>query len=384
MPDSKLSGTGTSIFTVMSKMAHDHGAINLSQGFPDFDGPQALRDRVSYHINHGHNQYAPVTGVPELREQIAAKVLDLYGCRIDPDMQVTVTPGATEAIYCAVTATIHPGDEVIVFDPAYDTYDPCVTLNGGITRHIPLSYPDFSIDWQRVADTINERTRLIMLNTPHNPSGAMWTEEDIQALRELIAGRDILLISDEVYEHISFDGREHLSLLRYPDLAERAFVISSFGKTYHVTGWRVGYCVAAAELMARFLRIHQFINFSTQTPMQYAIADFLRDCPQHHRELGAFYQQKRDLFDGLLEPTGFRLKRSAGTYFQLADYSAISDMVDTEFANYLTREHQVAVIPISVFYQEPPEQRVIRFCFAKDNATLREAAERLLGVRGKG
>jgi methionine aminotransferase len=384
MPDSKLSGTGTSIFTVMSKMAHDHGAINLSQGFPDFDGPQALRDRVSYHINHGHNQYAPVTGVPELREQIAAKVLDLYGCRIDPDMQVTVTPGATEAIYCAVTATIHPGDEVIVFDPAYDTYDPCVTLNGGITRHIPLSYPDFSIDWQRVADTINERTRLIMLNTPHNPSGAMWTEEDIQALRELIAGRDILLISDEVYEHISFDGREHLSLLRYPDLAERAFVISSFGKTYHVTGWRVGYCVAAAELMARFLRIHQFINFSTQTPMQYAIADFLRECPQHHRELGAFYQQKRDLFDGLLEPTGFRLKRSAGTYFQLADYSAISDMVDTEFANYLTREHKVAVIPISVFYQEPPEQRVIRFCFAKDNATLREAAERLLGVRGKG
>jgi len=380
MPESKLAGTGTTIFTVMSKMAHDHGAINLSQGFPDFDGPQALRDRVSYHINHGHNQYAPVTGVPELREQIAAKVLDLYGCRIDPDMQVTVTPGATEAIYCAVTATVHPGDEVIVFDPAYDTYDPCVTLNGGVTRHIPLSYPNFSIDWQRVADTINERTRLIMLNTPHNPSGAMWTVEDIQALRELIAGRNILLISDEVYEHISFDGREHLSLLRYPDLAEQAFVISSFGKTYHVTGWRVGYCVAAPELMARFLRIHQFINFSTQTPLQYAIADFLRDCPQHHRELGAFYQQKRDLFDGLLEPTGFRLKRSAGTYFQLADYSAISDMADTEFANYLTVEHKVAVIPISVFYQEPPEQKVIRFCFAKDDATLRGAAERLMKI----
>jgi methionine aminotransferase len=380
MPDSKLAGTGTTIFTVMSKMAHDHGAINLSQGFPDFDGPQALRDRVSYHINHGHNQYAPVTGVPELREQIAAKVLDLYGCRIDPDTQVTVTPGATEAIYCAVTATIHPGDEVIVFDPAYDTYDPCVTLNGGVTRHIPLSYPDFRIDWQRVADTINERTRLIILNTPHNPSGAMWMVEDIQALRELIAGRDILLISDEVYEHISFDGREHLSLLRYSDLAERAFVISSFGKTYHVTGWRVGYCVAAPELMARFLRIHQFINFSTQTPMQYAIADFLRDCPQHHRELGAFYQQKRDLFDELLEPTGFRLKRSAGTYFQLADYSAISNMADTEFANYLTREHKVAVIPISVFYQQPPDQRVIRFCFAKDDDTLRGAAERLLKI----
>jgi methionine aminotransferase len=384
MPESKLAGTGTTIFTVMSKMAHDHGAINLSQGYPDFDGPQSLRDRVSYHINHGHNQYAPVTGVPELREQIAAKVLDLYGCRIDADTQVTVTPGATEAIYCAVTATVHPGDEVIVFDPAYDTYDPCVTLNGGITRHIPLSYPDFSIDWQRVAETINERTRLIMLNSPHNPSGAMWTAEDIRALRELIAGRDILLISDEVYEHIGFDGREHLSLLRYPDLAEKAFVISSFGKTYHVTGWRVGYCVATAELMARFLRIHQFINFSTQTPMQHAIADFLRDCPQHHRELGAFYQQKRDLFCELLEPTGFRLKPSAGTYFQLADYSAISDMADTDFANWMTREHKVAVIPISVFYQEPPDQRVIRFCFAKDDDTLREAAVRLLGMRAEG
>ena len=380
MPDSKLAGTGTTIFTVMSKMAHDHGAINLSQGYPDFDGPQALRDRVSYHINHGHNQYAHVMGVPELREQIAAKVRDLYGCRIDPDTQVTVTPGATEAIYCAVTATVHPGDEVIVFDPAYDTYDPCVALNGGITRHIPLSYPDFKIDWQRVAETINERTRLIMLNTPHNPSGAMWTAEDIQALRELIAGRDILLISDEVYEHICFDGREHLSLLRYPDLAERAFVISSFGKTYHVTGWRVGYCVATAELMVRFLRIHQFINFSTQTPMQHAIADFLRDCPQHHRELGAFYQQKRDLFCELLKPAGFRLKPSSGTYFQLADYSAISDMADTDFANRMTTKHKVAVIPVSVFYQEPPEQRVIRFCFAKDDGTLREAAERLLGM----
>ena len=380
MRESKLAGTGTTIFTVMSKMAHDHGAINLSQGYPDFEGPQALRDRVSYHINHGHNQYAPLAGVPELCEQIAAKVLDLYGCRIDADTQVTVTPGATEAIFCAVTATVHSGDEVIVFDPAYDTYDPCVSLNGGITRHIPLLYPDFSIDWSRVGASINERTRLIILNTPHNPSGTMWTTQDIEALRELIAGRDIVLISDEVYEHITFDGRAHLSLLRYPDLAERTFVISSFGKTYHATGWRVGYCIAAAELMARFLRIHQFINFSTQTPMQYAIADFLRDCPQHHRELGAFYQQKRDLFCELLEPTGFSLKPSAGTYFQLADYTAISDMVDTDFANWITREHKVAVIPVSVFYRQPPDQRVIRFCFAKDDDTLREAAQRLLKI----
>ena len=380
MSVSKLPGTGTTIFSVMSKMAHDHGAINLSQGFPNFDGPQLLLDRVSYHLNHGHNQYAPLVGVPELREQIAEKVLDLYGCQIDPGAQVIVTPGATAAIFCAVTAVVHPGDEVIVFDPAYDSYEPCVTLNGGITHHIPLLYPDFSIDWQRVRDSVNERTRLIILNTPHNPSGAVWTTQDIQALRELLAGRDISLISDEVYEHITFDGREHLSLLRYPDLAERTFVISSFGKTYHATGWRIGYCVAPESLMAEFLRIHQFINYCTNTPMQYAIADFLRDCPQHHHELGLFYQKKRDLFCALLKPTAFRLIPTAGTYFQLAEYSAISDLVDTEFANWMTREHKVAAIPISVFYRQPPDQRVIRLCFAKNDQTLREAAERLQGV----
>ena len=364
----------------MSKMAHDHGAINLSQGFPNFDGPQLLLDRVSYHLNHGHNQYAPLVGVPELREQIANKVLDLYGCQIDPGTQVIVTPGATAAIFCAVTAVVHPGDEVIVFDPAYDSYEPCVTLNGGITHHIPLLYPDFSIDWQRVRDSVNERTRLIILNTPHNPSGAVWTTQDIQALRELLAGRDISLISDEVYEHITFDGREHLSLLRYPDLAERTFVISSFGKTYHATGWRIGYCVGPESLMTEFLRIHQFINYCTNTPMQYAIADFLRDCPQHHHELGLFYQKKRDLFCALLKPSGFRLIPTAGTYFQLAEYSAISDLADTEFANWMTREHKVAAIPISVFYRQPPDQRVIRLCFAKNDQTLREAAERLQGV----
>lgn len=379
-PVSKLPGAGTTIFTVMSKMAQDHGAINLSQGFPDFDGPQTLRDRVTWHLNHGHNQYAPLAGIPELREQIAAKILDLYQCRIDPETQVTVTPGATEAIYCAISAIVHPGDEVIVFDPAYDTYGPCVTLNGGITHHIPLSYPDFQIDWQRVKDTINDRTRLIMLNSPHNPSGSLLTRQDIQSLRELLAGRPIHLISDEVYEHIIFDESEHLSLLRYPGLAERAFVISSFGKTYHATGWRVGYCVAPRQLMSEFLKIHQFINFSTNTPMQYAIADFLRDCPQHHRELGRFYQQKRDLFCQLLEPSRFELTPSSGTYFQLADYSAISDESDTEFARRLTREHKVAVIPVSVFYREPPPQRIIRFCFAKHEKTLREAAGRLNAV----
>ena len=301
----KLPGKGTTIFTIMSKMAHDHGAINLSQGFPDFDGPRALRERVTYHMDHGHNQYAPLAGVPELREQIAEKVLDLYGCEIDPDSQIAVTPGATEALFCAVSAVVHPGDEVIVFDPAYDCYEPDVILNGGVTRHITLKYPDFSIDWQQVRDMINERTRLIILNTPHNPTGTLWTERDIQNLRDIVAGRPIHLLSDEVYEHICFDGKQHLSLLRYPDLAARTFAISSFGKTYHATGWRVGYCIAPKALMKEFLRIHQFINFSTNAPMQYAIADFLRDCPQHHHDLGDFYQQKRDLFCELLKPSEF-------------------------------------------------------------------------------
>jgi len=380
MLHSKLPGIGTTIFTIMSKMAQDEGAINLSQGFPDFDGPQTLRERVTYHMNHGHNQYAPLTGVPELREQIAAKVLDLYGCKIDPDSEVCVTPGATEALYCAVTAVVHPGDEVIIFDPAYDCYEPSVTLNGGVTKHIALQYPDFAIDWQQVHDAITDRTRLIVLNTPHNPTGTVWDEKDIQQLREVIAGRDIYLLSDEVYEHISFDGKQHHSLLRHPDLAARTFAVSSFGKTYHATGWRVGYCVAPRPLMEEFLRIHQFVNFSTNSPMQYAIADFLRDCPQHHLELGAFYQEKRDLFVDLMSGSKFSMVPSSGTYFQLADYSAISDEPDTDFAARLTREFKVAVIPISVFYKDAPQQNVVRFCFAKDNDTLREAAEKLARI----
>ncbi len=380
MVRTKLPGKGTTIFTIMSKMAQDQGAINLSQGFPDFDGPQALRERVTYHMAHGHNQYAPLAGVPDLREQIAAKVLDLYGCKINPDQEVTVTPGATEAIFCAITTVVHPGDEVIIFDPAYDTYEPSVTLNGGVTRHIALHYPDFAIDWQQVRDTLTERTRLIILNTPHNPTGTLWGEEDIQQLREVIVGRDIYLLSDEVYEHISFDDRPHLSLLRYPDLAERTFAVSSFGKTYHATGWRVGYCIAPQALMDEFLRIHQFISFSTNTPLQYAIADFLRDCPEHHRELGAFYQPKRDLFMELMSASKFSMVPSGGTYFQLADYSAISDEPDTEFANRLTRDFKVAVIPISVFYKQAPNQHVIRFCFAKHDDTLRQAAASLLNV----
>lgn len=377
---SKLPGSGTTIFTVMSKMAQDHGAINLSQGYPDFDGPEALIERVSWHMQQGHNQYSPLAGVPELLQQISLKVMDLYGYQANPVSQIAVTPGATEAIFCALTAVVRPGDEVIVLDPAYDTYEPGIRLNGGIARRIPMTYPDFRPDWQRVRDAINSRTRMIMLNTPHNPSGSTWRKKDIESLREVIARSDVLLLADEVYEHISFDGRKHLSILRYPDLAERAFCISSFGKTYHVTGWRIGYCIAPEKLMREFLRIHQYINFSTNAPLQYAIADFLHDCPQHHHGLAQFYQQKRDLFCSLLEGSRFRVVPSAGTYFQLAEYREISDQPDTEFARWLTQEHKVAVIPVSVFYEKPPDQNIIRFCFAKHDDTLREAASRLVSL----
>lgn len=380
MLTNKLPGKGTNIFTVMSKMAQEHGAINLAQGFPDFDGPPALLERVAWHIARGHNQYAPLNGVPRLREQIAAKVLDLYTREIDPECEVVVTPGATEAIYCAITAIVHPGDEVIVFDPSYDTYEPGVRLNGGITKHVSLRYPDFAIDWQQVRDAISDRTRLIILNTPNNPTGTLWSEDDIVHLREAISGRNIQLISDEVYEHIYFDGEQHLSLNRYPDLASRSFVISSFGKTYHTTGWRVGYCIAPKPMMGEFLRIHQFINFSTHTPMQYAIADFLSECQQHHRELGSFYQDKRDLFLRLMAPSRFEMIPSKGTYFQLAGYGAISVEPDVEFSARIACEHKVASIPVSVFYDKVPDQRVIRFCFAKHDNTLREAAKILVNL----
>jgi methionine aminotransferase len=380
IPVSKLPDSGTTIFTVMSALAEKHQAINLSQGFPDFDGPPALRERVNWHLHHGHNQYAPLAGVIGLREEIAAKVEALYGARVDPMTEVTVTPGATEALFCAISVVVHPGDEAIVFDPAYDTYDPCIRLNGGIAHHIPMVYPDFRIDWQRVADTINDRTRLIILNSPHNPSGSLLSEDDIRTLTEVVEGRNMFLISDEVYEHIVFDRQIHQSLLRYPELAARTFAVSSFGKTFHATGWRIGYCVAPAPLMTEFLRIHQFINFSTNTPFQYALADFMRGSPDFPDQLGAFYQAKRDLFCGLLESSRFQLTPSSGSFFQLADYSAISEEPDTTFASYLTKEHGVAVIPVSVFYRQAPEQRVIRFCFAKSEDTLRQAAQRLNAI----
>jgi len=373
--ESKLPTVGTTIFTVMSKLAADEGAINLSQGYPDFDGPARLVERVGHYLSNGYNQYPPMAGIMPLREGIAEKVADLYGASVDPETEVTVTSGATEALFCAITAVIHAGDEAIIFDPCYDAYEPAVTLAGGTCRHIPLTPPRFDVDWDRVEDAIGPRTRLIVVNTPHNPTGAVWGEEDIENLRTITAKHDLYVVGDEVYEHIIFDGRAHVSLVRYPDLFARSFVVSSFGKTYHMTGWKVGYCVAPAALSAEFRRVHQFVTFTTATPLQYGIADFLAECPEHHEALGAFYQAKRDLFCDLLGDSRFRLTPSAGTFFQLVDYGAITNEPDTDLARRWTVEEKVASIPISIFYEDPPDQRFLRFCFAKDDATLKTAAE---------
>ena len=372
---SKLPDEGTTIFTIMSKLAADEGAMNLSQGFPDFDAPPGLLERVGYYLTHGYNQYPPMSGIEPLREGIAAKVLDLYGVRVDPETEVTVTSGGTEALYCAMTAVIHPGDEVILFDPAYDAYRPVVDLNQGVPVRLPLTAPAFRPDWDRVRDAVTDRTRLIAVNTPHNPTGGAWTADDTAALADIVADREIYIVSDEVYEHIVFDGRRHESMTRTLELFERSFVVSSFGKTYHATGWKVGYCVAPAPLTKEFRGIHQWVNFTTPTPLQHGIADFLAQCPEHHHGLAAFYQHKRDLFNGMLADSRFELTPSAGTFFQLLDYSAVSNEPDVDLARRLTVEHKLASIPVSVFYAEPPNQRFLRFCFAKDDETLVRAAE---------
>ncbi len=380
--ESKLPGVGTTVFTVMSALAEKHGAINLSQGFPDFDAPQELLSRVQYYLTHGFNQYPPMAGVVSLRNAIAQKVRHLYGANVDLDREVTVTAGATQALFCAIAAVVRTGDEVIVFDPAYDSYEPVVTLQGGHTIHIPLQGPGFLPDWQRVQDAVTERTRLIIVNTPHNPTGSVWGEDDIEGLRQVIAGRNIFVVADEVYEHIIFDGRKHLSLSRYEDLFARSFVISSFGKTYHVTGWKVGYCVAPALLTEEFRRIHQFVNFTVNTPMQLGLADFLAEHAQHHLDLPNFYQHKRDYFCSLLAGSRFLLSPSCGTYFQLLDYSEISEQEDVALARMWTETIKVASIPISVFYQNSKDlnARVLRFCFAKDDATLKQAAQILCAL----
>lgn len=378
---SKLPNVGTTIFTVMSQLAADCGAINLSQGYPDFAAPPGLLDRVVHHLRAGHNQYAPMAGLPELREAIAGKLAAVYGRTSDADTEITVTSGATEALYSAIEAFVHSGDEVIVLDPAYDSYDPAIRLAGGIAVHVPLRADDFGLDFEALAAAITPRTRMLVLNTPHNPTGAVVRAADMQQLATLVRDTNVLLLGDEVYEHMVFDGQRHESLLRYPELADRSLAVFSFGKTYHATGWKIGYVVAAPALTAEFRRVHQFVQFCVATPLQHALADFLVSDPQHYLELAAFYQQKRDGFATLLAPSRFKLQPSAGTYFQLADYSAITDEPDTDYARRLTLEHGVACIPVSVFCAQPPaEQRLLRFCFAKAEDTLERAAEILCRI----
>lgn len=382
MLTSKLPNVGTTIFTRMSQLAAECGALNLSQGFPDFDGPAALREAVARHVMAGHNQYCPMSGLPALREQVAAKVAAFYGRNVSADAEVTITPGATEAIFCAVQALIRPGDEAIVLDPCYDSYEPSVELAGGRCVHVPLNLPDFRIDWQRLADAITPRTRLIFLNSPHNPSGALIDRADLDRLAALIREREIYVISDEVYEHLIYDGVQHASVLAHDELYARAFVVSSFGKTYHVTGWKTGYVVAPQALSAEMRKIHQYVNFCGVTPLQWALADFMAAHPEHLRELPGFYQAKRDLFCDLLNGSRFSFQRAAGTYFQVVDYSAIRpDLDDVAMAEWLTREHGVAAIPVSVFYQQAPaDMRLVRFCFAKKEETLRQAADKLCAI----
>ena len=382
MIESKLPNVGTTIFTVMSQLAAETGAINLSQGFPDFDGPQALRDALCRHVTEGHNQYAPMTGLPGLRQQVAAKIARSYGRQVNPDTEVTITPGATQAIFCAIQTVIRPGDEVIVFDPCYDSYEPSVELAGGRCVHVQLGQDDFSIDWQKLGDALSPRTRMIIINSPHNPSGALISRAELDQLAALIANRDIYLVSDEVYEHLVFDGVEHASVLAHEELYQRAFVVSSFGKTYHVTGWKTGYIVAPPALTAEMRKVHQFVSFCGVTPLQWALADFMAEHPEHVEELPAFYQAKRDFFCDQLRNSRFKFTPVGGTYFQLVDYSQIRpDLNDVEMSLWMTREHGVASIPVSVFYQNPPEgQRIIRLCFAKREETLRQAAEKLCAI----
>ena len=379
MITSKLPTVGTTIFTTMSQLAAETGALNLSQGFPDFNGPQGLLDAVGKHVAAGHNQYSPMTGLPALRQQVAAKIARSYGVTVNPDTEVTITPGATAAIFCAIQAVIRSGDEVIVFDPCYDSYEPSVELAGGRCVHVQLSLQGFALDFERIKAALSPRTRMIILNTPHNPTGALISRAELDQLAELIRDREIYLVSDEVYEHLVFDGVSHVSVLAHEELYQRAFVVSSFGKTYHVTGWKTGYVVAPPALTAELRKVHQYVNFCGVTPLQCALADFMAEHPEHVDELPAFYQAKRDLFCDLLAPSRLSFTRVAGTYFQLVDYSQIRpDLDDVAMSLWMTREHGVASIPISVFYQHPPQgQRLVRLCFAKREDTLRQAAEKL-------
>lgn len=379
-PESKLPALGTTIFTQMSALAQQHNAINLSQGFPDFDGPRYLQERLAHHVSQGANQYAPMTGALPLREAIAGKTAELYGYRPNVETDITVTAGATEALYAAITALVRQGDEVICFDPSYDSYAPAVELSGGVLKRIALQPPGFRVDWTAFARLLSSKTRLVILNTPHNPSAAVWRKADFAALWQAIADREIYVLSDEVYEHICFDEAGHASVLAHPQLRERAIAVSSFGKTFHMTGWKVGYSVAPAAISAEIRKVHQYLTFAVNTPAQLAIADMLRNAPEHYRELPSFYRARRDRLAQALEKSRFKVLPCEGTYFLLADYSAISDLDDVSFCQWLTKEVGVAAIPLSVFCAGPFPHRLIRLCFAKQEATLDAAAERLCQI----
>ncbi len=374
----RLPAVGTTIFTRMSALASAHEAVNLGQGFPDFPCDPALLDAVDAAMRAGHNQYPPMAGVAALREAIAAKVASLYGQRYDPASEITVTAGATQALTTSILCCVHPGDEVIVIEPVYDSYLPAIALAGGVAVRVQmrLSEQGFSVPWERVAAAVNGRTRLIIINTPHNPTGSVLRAADLAALADIVRGTDVLLLSDEVYEHMVYDGQRHESVCRYPELAERSFVVSSFGKTYHVTGWKVGYVAAPAALSAEFRKVHQYNVFSVNTPMQVALAAYMAD-PAPYLELPAFYQRKRDLFREGLRGSRFTLLPADGTYFQCARYEAISPILESDFAQWLTTEIKVAAIPVSAFYTDATESGIVRFCFAKQDETLHLALARL-------
>lgn len=373
---SKLPVAGTSIFAVMSGLAQETGAINLSQGFPGFDVSPELIRLVNKSMKSGYNQYAPMPGLLSLREGIAEKMAARYSTVYDPDKEITITAGGTQALYTAITALIHEGDEVIVLEPAYDSYIPAITLAGGIPVHVHLQPPDYKIAWNEVKKLITTRTKMIIINTPQNPTGTVLTARDMQQLEKLTATGDIIVLSDEVYEHILFDGLEHQSVARYPKLAERSLIVYSFGKTFHATGWKCGYIVGPANLMKEVRKVHQFLLFSVNTPLQHALATYIKD-PANYNGLESFYQEKRDYFQKLIKGSSFKIMPCQGSYFQLLDYSKITNEKDTDYAVRLTKEHGVASIPVSVFYNVPHDYNVLRFCFAKDNEMLERAAERL-------
>jgi len=378
---SRLPAVGTTVFTLMSALAAEHGAVNLGQGFPDFGCDPRLLELVDEAMRAGLNQYPPMTGVPLLRETIAAKIQTLYGHAYDANTEITVTAGATQALTTAILCAVHPGDEVIIIEPAYDSYLPTVQLAGGVPVTVSMRVDEkgYSVPWDEIAAAVSPRTRMIVINTPHNPTGTILRKSDLDALAGIVDGTDILILADEVYEHMVYDGQRHESVSRDPRLVERAFVVSSFGKTYHVTGWKVGYVAAPASLMAEFRKVHQYNVFTVNTPMQHGLAGYMRD-PKPYLDLPAFYQRKRDLFRDGLAQTRFTLLPADGTYFQCVRYDGISDLSEAEFAQWLTREIKVAAIPVSAFYSRGKESGIVRFCFAKQDATLQLALERLAGV----